>query len=160
MSSITQQQLICLLQKAYSGELAAAYAYRGHWKSVKNSTEKEKIFQIEQDEWNHREKVSALLQSLNAQPLKRREIIFKWMGRAIGFLCHFTGWFFPMFFAGKVETRNVKEYDTAALVARELGLVHLETELSHMASVEKEHEVFFLGLAARHRFFPLMQKIF
>ncbi len=30
-----RQNLIRILQSAYSGEMAAAYAYRGHWKNIK-----------------------------------------------------------------------------------------------------------------------------
>jgi hypothetical protein len=33
-------QLITVLQLAYSGELAAGYAYRGHWHSVRDSEER------------------------------------------------------------------------------------------------------------------------
>ena len=32
---LARRNLIRILQNAYSGEIAAAYAYRGHWKSVK-----------------------------------------------------------------------------------------------------------------------------
>ena len=40
----SRQNLIRILQNAYSGELAAAYAYRGHWRSLKKSSdEREKI---------------------------------------------------------------------------------------------------------------------
>ena len=43
-----RQNLIRILQNAYSGELAAAYAYRGHWQSLKKSAaERERIRQIE-----------------------------------------------------------------------------------------------------------------
>ena len=46
-----RQNLICILQNAYSGEMAAAYAYRGHWRSLKKSAvEREKIRQIEAKE--------------------------------------------------------------------------------------------------------------
>jgi len=46
-----RQNLIRILQNAYSGELAAAYAYRGHWRSLKKSAaEREKIKQIEAEE--------------------------------------------------------------------------------------------------------------
>jgi Uma2 family endonuclease len=35
MNKDARQNLIRILQSAYSGELAAAFAYRGHWKSLK-----------------------------------------------------------------------------------------------------------------------------
>ena len=50
-------QLVKLLQKAYSAEKAASYAYQGHAASVKNPLEKIAIRQIEEDEWNHRKEV-------------------------------------------------------------------------------------------------------
>ena len=62
-------QLITVLQMAYSGERAAGYAYRGHWHSVRDSEERARIKQIEDEEWHHRKlvgemlKVSALVQT-------------------------------------------------------------------------------------------------
>jgi rubrerythrin len=58
--------LIGLLQLAYSGELAAAYAYRGHWKSVSDPEERHRIEEIEQDEWHHRKLVGEMLANLKA----------------------------------------------------------------------------------------------
>ena len=43
----SREKLIALLQLAYSGELAAAHAYRGHWHSVRQSDERESIRKIE-----------------------------------------------------------------------------------------------------------------
>jgi len=68
------RKLILLLQLAYSGELAAAYAYRGHWKSVNKPTEKTAIRNIEEDEWRHRRFVGEMLVTLNAAPNKWREV--------------------------------------------------------------------------------------
>jgi len=53
---IQHPELAQLLQKAYSAEKAAAFAYQGHAGSVKNREEKAAIRQIEIDEWNHRRK--------------------------------------------------------------------------------------------------------
>ena len=39
--------LVAILQLAYSGELAAALAYRGHWKSVSDIEDRRRIRQIE-----------------------------------------------------------------------------------------------------------------
>src|SRR5215212_656980 len=144
-------RLVHILQAAYSGELAAAYAYRGHWKSVSSPAEREKIRQIEIEEWVHREKVGAMLASLKAAPAKTREARMCVIGRAIGLACHFTGWFLPMYFAGRLESSNVEEYKSAAFHARRMGLVEFESDLHYMAGVEKEHEVFFLEMVAGHR---------
>jgi demethoxyubiquinone hydroxylase (CLK1/Coq7/Cat5 family) len=52
-----REQLITTLQLAYSGELAAGYAYRGHWHSVSDPHERERIKKIEDEEWHHRKLV-------------------------------------------------------------------------------------------------------
>jgi len=155
-----QQQLIRILQAAYSGELAAAYAYRGHWKSLSDPSEQESVQRIEHEEWVHREKVGHILSELKSGPLKFREIKMSLIGRTIGMLCHLTGWFMPMYFAGRLESRNVCEYESAATHAHSLGLTEFESELRLMATVEREHEIFFLQAIAAHRLLPLMRKIF
>lgn len=155
-----RQQLIRILQAAYSGELAAAYAYRGHWKSLSDPTEQESVQRIEHEELMHREKVGSILSELESGPLRFREIKMGLIGRTIGMLCHLTGWFMPMYFAGRLESRNVCEYESAARHARRLGLTEFETELRVMAAVEREHELFFMQAIAAHRLLPLMRKIF
>ena len=74
MSQDKPQNLIALLQLAYSAERAAAYAYRGHWHSVVDVDERARIRQIEDEEWHHRELVGEMLEKLGAQPNKQREI--------------------------------------------------------------------------------------
>src|SRR5258708_7972959 len=136
-------KLIALLQLAYSGELAAAHAYRGHWKSVRHPDERESIRKIEDDEWRHRRLVGEMLAGLGAGPSKRREIRAEIVGRTLGLLCHLTGWLAPMYGAGKLESRNVKEYETAARYARDCGCVDLIDCLLEMAEVEWDHENYF-----------------
>ena len=154
------QQLVHILQSAYSGELAAAYAYRGHWKSLKNSVERERIKQIEDEEWTHRRQVGLLLRSLGARSVRTKEIQMWTIGRTVGLLCHVGGWFLPMYFAGKLESGNVEEYEQAAKCAGELGLTEHESELRMMASVEREHEMFFMEVIAQHKLFPYMKSMF
>jgi demethoxyubiquinone hydroxylase (CLK1/Coq7/Cat5 family) len=155
-----RQHLVKILQNAYSGELAAAHAYRGHWKSLKAAAEIDQLKRIECEEWVHREKVGRLLEALGARPLKRREAKMWLIGRGVAIACHMIGWFFPMYFAGRLETANVDEYATAARHAAELGLVEFESELRVMAAVEKEHELYFMGVVAAHRLLPLARAIF
>jgi hypothetical protein len=155
-----RQQLICILQNAYSGEWAAAYAYRGHWKSLNNPVERERIRQIENEEWVHREKVGLMLESLKAAPVKIREIKMWIIGRSVGVACHLIGWFLPMYFAGRLESGNADEYRSAALHAGHLGLSEFEAELLVMARVEREHEAYFMSVVAGHPRLPLMQSIF
>jgi len=155
-----REKLIRILQGAYSGELAAGFAYRGHWKSAKNPVERIAIQKIEREEWVHRHRVGEMLASLDAQPLKRREAKLWIIGRGIGIACHLIGWFLPMYFAGRLESGNVLEYEEAAGYAAALGLDEFEADLLVMSRVEKEHEDFFLEVIAGHRLLPLMNAIF
>lgn len=158
--NLRQKRLVRILQGAFSGELAAAYAYRGHWKSVKDPTEREQIQKIENDEWLHRQKVQEFLRGLKARPSRLKEIVLWCIGRSLGLLCFCAGWFFPMFFAGRLETQNVGEYAEAAGHARALQFLEMEAELSHMAKVEKEHEEFFYKTIQKHRLFPFVKRLF
>ena len=63
-NKLSHPKLTALLQKAYSAEKAAAYAYQGHAASVKNPLEKMAIRQIEEDEWGHRKEVLAIMKLL------------------------------------------------------------------------------------------------
>jgi hypothetical protein len=155
-----RRHLIEILQGAYSGELAAGFAYRGHWKSVKNVDERAAIQRIEQEEWVHRKRVGEILASLESAPGKLREARLWVIGRTIGVACHLIGWFLPMYFAGRLESGNVIEYQNAAMHAAALGLREFESDLLIMAGVEKQHEEFFLGVITGHRRLPLVSSLF
>ena len=152
--------LIRILQSAYSGELAAGLAYRGHRKSLRNTNERAAIQKIEHEEWVHRERVGEMLASLGAAPLRYREVKCWLIGRTIGVACHVIGWFLPMYFAGRLESGNVVEYEDAASHAGALGLREFEADLLVMAGVEKEHELFFLNAVTGHRLLPLTSTLF
>ena len=145
----TRRKLVQLLQLAYSGEKAAALAYRGHARSVKDVDQKAMILKIEKDEWVHREVVGRLLADLGARPLRWREIRSGAVGHTLSFFCGLAGWFLPMYFAGKLETKNVQEYETAAGYASELGLDHFLAPLREMAEVEVLHEKYFFEIIGR-----------
>ena len=153
-----REKLIHQLQGAYSGELAAGYAYRGHWHSVRDSAERERIRAIEAEEWHHRELVGAMLRDLGAAPSRKREAIFWCIGKTIAGLCHVGGWFIPMYGAGRLEVNNIVEYEDAAVYARECGHEEMVDCLMAMAQTEWEHEKFFRERIAGHwmlRWFPL-----
>ena len=152
--------LITILQNAFSGELAAAYAYRGHWKSLSDPTEREKVKSIENDEWVHRANVKAMLSEMGAAPRRAREVRAWIVGRILGIGCHLIGWFLPMYFAGRLESRNIVEYEDAADHATTLGLSNYLAELKVMADVERDHEAFFRGKVAGHRFLPAARSLF
>jgi rubrerythrin len=145
-----RKNLIAILQLAYSGELAAAYAYRGHWHSVSAADERESIRAIEEDEWRHRKLVGEMLAALGSAPNKTRETRATLIGRTLGFLCHVTGWLAPMYGAGKLESRNIVEYETAARFARDSDRAELVDCLLEMAEVEWDHEKYFRSQVLRH----------
>src|SRR5262252_7253479 len=93
----SRRLLIEILQLAYSGELAASFAYQGHWKSVGNLEEKNRIRTIEEEEWHHRKLVGEMLRDLGEHPSSWREFKAVIIGRTAGFLCHVTGWLAPMY---------------------------------------------------------------
>ena len=157
---VARENLIRILQNAYSGECAAAYAYRGHWKSLKDSPEKSRIKEIEAEEWDHRRRVGEWLTKLDAKPRPLREKIFWTIGNVLGPSCFVSGWFMPMYFAGRLESQNSIEYEDAAVFARELGMDDCVEDLLDMARVEIEHEVFFRETVANHRLLPIMRRVF
>lgn len=142
--------LIALLQLAYSGERAAGYAYAGHWRSVARPEERTRIRVIEDEEWRHRACVGRMLESLGSAPLRGREVRAAIIGRVLGFLCHVSGWFAPMYGAGRLESRNIREYEDAARLARDCGREDLVDDLLEMAEVEWEHEAYFRACVLSH----------
>lgn len=155
-----RQKLIQILQNAHAGEIAAAYAYRGHWKSVRDEKEKAGIKNIEKEEWEHRECARKWLTELDAEPRKYRETVFWTIGKILGVLCFVSGWFFPMYFAGRLESQNTQEYLDAAEFAKELGMEKCVEDMLHMSAKELEHEEFFSRLVTNHDLLPLMKKVF
>jgi rubrerythrin len=143
-------RLIALLQLAYSGEKAAGYAYQGHWKSVSSIEERERIARIEEEEWHHRKLVGEMLAELGSGPDAVRETRAAVIGRTLGFLCHLSGWFLPMYGAGKLESRNIREYETAARYAVGCGRLQFVDCLLTMAEVEWEHEHYFRSKVEHH----------
>ena len=146
----SRHKLIAILQLAYSGELAAAYAYRGHWHSVRDQDERDAIRKVEEDEWRHRKFVGDMLTRLGSGPKPYREVRATIVGRTLGVLCHVMGWLVPMYGAGRLESRNVKEYETAARFARDSGHLDFVECLLEMAEVEWDHEHYFRSCVLKH----------
>ena len=154
MESIARQtdpaQLVEILQLAYSGELAAAYAYNGHWHSLSDRAERARVKTIEEEELHHRQLVGEMLKTLQAEADRHRELRASVVGRVLGFFCHLTGWLAPMYGAGRLESKNIVEYETAARYARDCGRTEFVDCLLTMAEVEWEHEYFFRSCVLRH----------
>lgn len=146
--------LIRQLRGAYSGELAAGHAYRGHWRSVRDAAERERIQLIEDEEWHHRALVGELLAQLGAKPSRVREAIFFVIGKTIAALCRVGGRFIPMYGAGKLERSNIVEYEDAARYASQCDHEEMIECLLEMAETEWEHERYFRERVAGH---PLLR---
>ena len=145
-----RRKLVRQLQGACSGELAAGYAYRGHWRSVSDPAEREHIRTIEAEEWHHRELVMGMLRELGAAPRPLREAVFWTIGHVIALFCHVGGWFAAMYGAGRLERSNIVEYEDAAIYAAECGQTAMIDCILGMAEVEWEHERYFRERIADH----------
>lgn len=148
--NINKLLLIKIMQKAYSGELAAAYAYRGHWKALRNLERKNCIRKIEEEEWHHRKQVGEILKKLNSRPKLWYEIKATIIGRFLGLFCWVLGWLIPIYGAGKLESKNIKEYVDAATYARDGHLQEFVECLLTMAEVEWEHENYLRSEVIKH----------
>lgn len=156
----TRRRLIGMLRSAYSGELAAALAYRAHWRAVSNADERTAIARIEDEEWMHRRDVGVLLGKLSVKPRRWREILMTVIGFSAGVSCHLGSWILPMYFAGRLEHSNIAEYEVGAQYARALGLPDFERALLAMAAAERQHEQFFLHTVASHPWLPVLKRLF
>ncbi len=90
-----------------------------------------------------------MLTQLGTKPLPIREAIFFTIGKTLGTLCHVSGWFLPMYGAGRLERRNIVEYERAAMYALRCGREDLIDCLVEMAEVEWEHDI-----ASRSGYWP------
>jgi hypothetical protein len=153
-------KLTDLLQRAYSAEKAAAFAYIGHAGSVKNAGEKKAIKQIETDEWNHRREVLEIMNQYEIPVSKYYEIKYHVIGKIISGSCYVIGWFMPYYFAGKLESGNVCEYFTMKQYFNSLGITDHDRILYEMGIKEKEHEIYFLDRIKNHKSLSFFEKIF
>lgn len=149
-----RDELVTLLQMAYSGERAAAYAYLGHRRSLrrpKRADDREMLRLVLLDEIRHRRAVRRLLHVLDSAPDPARERKMRRIGLTIGAFCQVGGWYAPMYGAGKLERGNIVEYEVAARLAHLAGHPGMVDELLELAEVEWDHERLFRTSAASHR---------
>lgn len=157
---LQHKALVDLLQKAYSAEKAAAFAYQGHAGSVKDVAEKAAIHQIELDEWNHRKEVLAIMQQYDIPVSTFYEWRFHIIGKIISGSCYVIGWFMPFYFAGRLESGNVCEYFRMMQYFHQLGILQHNEVLYEMGIKEKEHEIYFLGKIKNKKLLPFFEKLF
>lgn len=78
------------------------------------------------------------------------------IGRTIGTACLVSGWFAPMYGAGRLESRNVVEYEVAARLAHRAGLDEMAAQLLELAEVEWDHELRFRERSETHRLWKII----
>ncbi|HTF55812.1 MAG TPA: ferritin-like domain-containing protein [Planctomycetota bacterium] len=152
-----RRRLVHFLHLAHGGEFGAAIAYQSHARSVRRAAERNRILEIRAEEIDHRQRVGRILARLGERPDPEIERTMARMGRAIAAFCRVGGWFLPMYGAGRLERRNIVEYEDAARAAALSGHPEFVDDLLDMAEVEWEHERFFRLTAATHpwwRWFP------
>jgi hypothetical protein len=157
---LNHPKLVKLLQKAYSAEKAAAFAYIGHARAVKTKEEKNAIKQIEDDEWQHRREVLSIMDKYDIPISKFYEFQFHVIGKIISACCFILGWFMPHFFAGRLESGNVCEYFIMMHYFQSIGIKDHDKALFEMGVKEKEHEVYFLNQIQDSKFLPFFEKMF
>ena len=160
MAVILPLPLVDLLQRAYSAEKAAAFAYQGHAGSVKSETDKKLIRQVEIDEWNHRREVLELMRHYGIPVSRYYEFRFHIIGKLISFSCYVIGWFMPYYFAGRLESGNVCEYFRMKQLFNGLGIHEHDQVLYDMGIKEKEHELYFLEKASSAKWLPVFERLF
>ena len=161
----SEKKLVRLLQNAYSGERAAAYAYRGHAASVSNLQEKTEIINIEKEEWEHRACIKEMLFTLGSKPRISRELLMGFIGCVIYCFCRVGGWFnlfnfgwyMSMYGAGKLEQSNINEYDVAARKAIQCNRQIFVADLIHMAEIEWDHENYFRSKVLESRWSKIIK---
>ncbi|MBI3097369.1 MAG: ferritin-like domain-containing protein [Planctomycetes bacterium] len=150
--------LVSLLQRAHAGERAAALAYQGHAASVRDPGDRRRISEIEREELAHRECLGRLLETMGAGPDPSRERRAGLVGTLLSNLCRAAGWYFPMYAAGRLERRNIVEYEIAAAAAVRAGRPEFVEDLLRMAETEWEHERYFRLKAESHPLHAVMPK--
>ena len=158
--TLNHPKLVELLQRAYSAEKAAAFAYVGHAGSLRNPDEKAAVKQIEIDEWNHRENVLAMMQKYGIPVSKWYEFKLHIVGKFLSASCYLIGWFMPYFFAGRLESGNVCEYFVMMQYFHSLGIHDHDEVLYEMGMKEKEHEMYFLERIKDSRLLPIFERVF
>ncbi|HUR25234.1 MAG TPA: demethoxyubiquinone hydroxylase family protein [Candidatus Thermoplasmatota archaeon] len=141
-----REALICRLRLAYAGELGAARGYAGHWRSIRRprrAGQRVAVRRIMREELEHRAHVGQMLAELGRRPSRLRDAWMWCIGTAIAASCFVGGWYLPMYGAGRIERRNIWEYEHAARLAAQAGLHRYVEGLLAMAEVEWDHERYF-----------------
>lgn len=139
------------LKVAYSTELGASTAYRGHAAATADPDVAAQIRQILDDELHHRKTLGDLLTEFDAVPYTFLEWLFWCVGNVISVGCHLWGEWASAFGAAQFEFGGAGDYVRAAKAARAVGREDLAVLLDEFQAQETAHRAFFLALA-RSRF--------
>ncbi len=142
--------LIRRLRKAVAGERAAVRAYGGHWRSLRNDEQRAAVRQIRLEELAHIQRIEQILAKLGSKPSRIRNANAAVIGLLIAAFCFVGGWYAPMYGAGRIERRNIREYEDAARLALAANLAWYVDEFLRMAEVEWNHEQYFHDLVRGH----------
>lgn len=138
--------LIWQLQVAHAIETGAYEAYEGHANSLKNPCEREKIKQIQKDEWFHRQTVGFMLIELKAGPNHVLDGLLWLIGRTISLSCYVIGYRAAMWGAKIMEVFGSNIYGNLAAQCVLEGQGQFMLEFCKMAHQEREHEEFFKNI--------------
>ncbi|MBX2798326.1 MAG: demethoxyubiquinone hydroxylase family protein [Myxococcales bacterium] len=139
--------LIFHLKVAYSTEIGASTAYRGHAAATRHPDVAADIRRIEQDELRHRASVGQLLEAFEARPWWWLEAVFTVVGTVIGAGCHVWGGWASAFGAAQFELGGAGDYRRAAAAAQAAGHDDLVARLELYKEQEEAHRRYFLALA-------------
>ena len=139
--------LVFHLKVAYSTEIGASTAYRGHASATRRPEVEADIRRILEDELHHRASVGALLEGLGARPWPWLERLFTMVGTVIGAGCHVWGGWASAFGAAQFELGGAGDYRRAAAAARVAGRDDLVASLELYQAQEEAHRTYFLALA-------------
>jgi hypothetical protein len=145
-----RRRLVRLLQLAHGGERGAALAYESHARTARTPVERDQILKIREEELDHRARVGRMLARLGERSDPAVERSMERIGRAIAAFCRIGGWFLPMYGAGRLERRNIVEYEDAARAAALSENGEFVDDLLDMAEVEWDHERYFRLKSASH----------
>lgn len=139
--------LVFHLKVAYSTEIGASTAYRGHAAATREPEVRAEIRRVLDDELHHRAAVGALLDELGARPWWWLELAFRLVGTVIGAGCHVWGGWASCFGAAQFELGGAGDYRRAARAAHAAGRADLVPRLERYKAQEEDHRRFFLSLA-------------
>lgn len=138
--------LVRSLQKAHAGELAAYYAYEGHWRNVKNAKTKKKIQEIQKDELEHIDILKGFLKILEAKPDPKLDRIYTKIGKIISLLCYVSPMWLTNWVARKMEKIGTVAYEDISEIAFKEYRSDMAYILIAMAKVELDHDKYFKSL--------------